>query len=237
MGSPCQRKMKIGGLQRVSLIDYPGKISAIVFTQGCNFRCSYCHNPELVDPEQFQPCLPEKDILEFLNKRQGKLDAVTLTGGEPSCQADLIPFIKQIRKLGFAIKIDTNGTRPDVITSLFKEKLIDYIAMDVKAPPDKYALIVNAPVDTESISGSVRMILASNIAHEFRTTIVQSQLTETDLLAIAGDIRGAKRYILQKYRPTKPLDRKFLKETTWPDEVLLKIKKTLEKDIDHVIIR
>ena len=138
-----KEKMKIGGLQKVSLIDYPGMISAIIFSQGCNFRCSYCHNPGLVDPDLFQPCMKEKDVLDFLQTRRGKLDAVAITGGEPTIQNNLMPFIKQIKKMGFAVKLDTNGSKPQVIKALLSEKLLDYIAMDIKAPLEKYEKIVN----------------------------------------------------------------------------------------------
>ncbi|MFO7570681.1 MAG: anaerobic ribonucleoside-triphosphate reductase activating protein [Smithellaceae bacterium] len=229
--------MKIGGMQKVSLIDYPGKISAILFTQGCNFRCSYCHNPELVNPALFQTCLDPKDVLAFLQTRQGKLDAVTLTGGEPSLHPDLIPFIAQIRKLGFAVKIDTNGSEPVVLASLIREKMIDFIAMDVKAPMDQYPRIVNAQIHAKDLAESIRIIIASGVAHEFRTTVVKSQLTEEDIIKIAGEIRGAKRYALQKYQATKPLDKRFLKEATYPDAFFLKIKQRLASDIEQVIIR
>jgi pyruvate formate lyase activating enzyme len=229
--------MKIGGLQRVSLIDYPGLICAIVFLQGCNFKCSYCHNPELVDPVLFQPSIKEKDILEFLDTRKGKLDAVTITGGEPTIQDNLTPFIKQIRKMGFAVKLDSNGSQPQVIGNLLNENLLDYIAMDIKAPLEKYRGIVNVPVNSDSIKGSIKLILKADIPYEFRTTIVASQLEENDILQIAKQITGASRYVLQKFVPSKALDKGFLKEKSFPDEKLEKIKKHLEKKIHSVLIR
>ncbi len=229
--------MKIGGLQKVSLIDYPGKISAIVFTQGCNFRCPYCHNPELVDQKRYQACLPQNDILEFLALRAGKLDAVTITGGEPTLQEGLIPFLRRIRKLGFCIKLDTNGSHPEILAALVEEKLLDFIAMDVKAPPEKYQSIVNAPVNIEDIRQSIKLSLKSNIPHEFRTTVVSSQLTPQDLSSIAHELSGANRYVLQKYRPTKALDGRFLEEQTYSDQKFLHIAKQLEKDIPRIVIR
>lgn len=229
--------MKIGGLQKVSLIDYPEVICGVIFLQGCNFKCSYCHNPELVEPKLFGPCLEEKKVLKFLASRVGKLDAVTITGGEPTMQKDLIPFIKQIRKLGFAVKLDSNGSRPDVIKNLLDEKLLDFIAMDIKAPLEKYKSIVRAPVDTQSIKESVKLILKSKIAYEFRTTVVKSQLTVKDILEIAKLLSGAKRYALQKFVPTKTLDKKLLKEKAWADGELERIKIRLEKEIPSVIVR
>ncbi len=230
--------MKIGGLQKVSLIDYPDAICAVVFLQGCNFQCSYCHNPELVDPKLFGPCLEEKEILEFLATRVGKLDAVTITGGEPTIQKDLTRFIKLVKKkMGFAIKLDSNGTQPKIIKELLEENLLDFIAMDIKAPLEKYKSIVKVPVDTPSIKESIRLILKAKIPYEFRTTVVKSQLAAKDILAIAQLISGAKRYALQKFVPTKTLDKKFLKEKTYPDDELEKIKKRLEKEIPSVIVR
>ena len=229
--------MKIGGLQKVSLMDYPGKISAIIFTQGCNFRCPYCHNPELVDQKLYQPCLPEKDILAFLSTRRGKLEAVTITGGEPTLQDDLVPFIHKIRKMGFAVKLDSNGSRPDVLARLIGEKLLDYIALDIKAPIEKYQSVVHVPVDGNDIRKSIRIVLKEKILHEFRTTVVLSLLTHKNIAAIVREIAGAKRYVLQKYHPTKALNKKYLKEKTYPDDDFIKIKKHLEKDIPLIIIR
>ncbi|OQX50761.1 MAG: anaerobic ribonucleoside-triphosphate reductase activating protein [Candidatus Cloacimonas sp. 4484_209] len=130
--------MKIGGFQKVSLIDYPGKICAIVFTRGCNFRCPYCHNPELVLPENYSPLIPEEEIFSFLEKRRGKLDAVEITGGEPTLQEDLTEFIRKIKEMGFLVKLDTNGSFPSVLEKVIYSGLVDYIAMDVKAPLEKY---------------------------------------------------------------------------------------------------
>lgn len=229
--------MKIGGLQKVSLIDYPGQISSIIFLQGCNFKCPYCHNSELVDAQLFGPCLDEKEVLEFLKTRIGKIDAVTITGGEPTIQNDLTPFIKRIRKLGFAIKLDTNGSGPEVIRKLLSEKLLDFIAMDIKAPLAQYENIVQVPLKTASIKESIKIILKAKIEHEFRTTMVQSLLTENDILNMARLITGAKRYTLQKFVPVKTLNKKYLKAKTFSADALEKLKRRLEKQIPNVTVR
>ena len=229
--------MKIGGLQKVSLIDYPGLICGIVFLQGCNFKCPYCHNPELVDSKLFKPGIRENEVLEFLNTRKGKLDAISITGGEPTIQEDLTSFIKQIKKMGFAVKLDTNGSQPQVIKNLLAEKLLDFIAMDIKAPLEKYKNIVNTQVNTEPIQESISLILKEKIPHEFRTTIIESQLEENDILEIGKLIAGASKYVLQKFVPTKTLDKKFLKEKSFSDEKLQKIKNSLEQQIPSVTIR
>ena len=229
--------MKIGGLQRVSLIDYPGLISAVVFLQGCNFRCPYCHNPELVDPGLFQPCLREEDFFDFLETRKGKLDAVSITGGEPAIHNDLAPFINKIKKMKFAIKLDTNGSQPKVIKNLLDKKMLDFIAMDIKAPLAKYNSIAGVSVDSDAIKESIQTILKAKIPHEFRTTIVESQLGEKDILQIGELISGASHYVLQKFASTKTLDKKFLKEKSFSDERLQKIKSHLEQQITSVTIR
>jgi pyruvate formate lyase activating enzyme len=229
--------MKIGGLQKVSLIDYPGLICATIFLQGCNFKCSYCHNPELVDTRLFQPCIKENEVLDFLNTRKGKLDAVTITGGEPTIHDGLAPFIKQIKKIKFAVKLDTNGSQPQVIKTLLDEKLLDFIAMDIKAPLEKYKSVVKVPVNSDLIKESIRLILKAKIQHEFRTTIVESQLEEKDILQIAKLISGASNYALQKFVPVKVLEKKFLKEKSYPDEKFQEIKKHLEHQITSVTIR
>jgi pyruvate formate lyase activating enzyme len=229
--------MKIGGLRRVSLIDYPGLICATVFLQGCNFKCPYCHNPELVDPGLFRTSIKENTVMEFLDSRKGKLDAVTICGGEPTIQDDLNRFIKQIKKMGFAVKLDTNGSQPNVINALIAEKLLDFIAMDVKAPLDKYKEIVKTNVNQDSIKESIKIILKAKVPYEFRTTLVQSQLEENDILQIGKLITGASHYVLQNFINVITLDKRFQKEKTFSEEKLQKIKNHLEHQIPSVTIR
>lgn len=212
--------MLIGGFQRFSLIDYPGKICAIVFTQGCNFRCPYCHNPELVNPELFGAPIPEGNILSFLANRKGKLDAVEITGGEPALQPDLMDFIRKIKDLGYLVKLDTNGSNPGIISEAIEREIVDYIAMDVKAPLERYQEITNSGVDPAKIEHSIELIMSSGLDYEFRTTVVKSQLGKRDVLEIGRWIRGSKRYVLQKFVPVKVLNPKFLNEVTYGDEEL-----------------
>jgi len=228
--------MKIGGFQRFSLIDYPGKISAIIFTQGCNFRCPYCHNPELIDPKLFTSAIDEDLILSFLRKRVGKLDGVVITGGEPLLQHDLIEFIKKIKEMGYLVKLDTNGSYPEKLERLLD--LIDYIAMDIKAPLEKYRNVVRTDVCTEKIMESITIILNGDIDYEFRTTVVKALLTEDDLICIAKLIRGAKRYVLQKFVASKILDKSFAGNAKcFSEDELNIIKERVKKYVSECIIR
>jgi pyruvate formate lyase activating enzyme len=229
--------MKIGGLQKISLIDYPGLISAIVFLQGCNFRCPYCHNPELVDPKLFRLCLEEKKVLEFFKTRKGKLDAITITGGEPTLQKKLISFIREIKKIGFKVKLDTNGSQPQVVAELLHEKLLDFIAMDIKAPVSRYKNAVKSSVEREKIRECIDIVLHSKIPYEFRTTVAKSMLSENDIMEVANDIAGANRFVLQKFVPGKTLEQRFMQEEHYTEDVLGGIKKRLEKQISSVIVR
>jgi pyruvate formate lyase activating enzyme len=228
--------MKIGGLQKISLIDYPGRISAIVFTQGCNFRCPYCHNPELVDPTQYGPILSEEEVISFLEKRRGKLDAVTVTGGEPTLQPDLDRFLQEIKGMGYLTKIDTNGSNPDVLERLIRDRLVDYLAMDVKGPLQKYERIANVKVKTAKIRRSIELITASGIEHEFRTTVVRSQLDHEDLIATAELLKKGL-YVLQSFVPAKCLDHEFLTEISYSPEEFADIQKKLESKRLRVFIR
>jgi len=175
--------------------------------------------------------------MEFLVTRKGKLDAVSITGGEPSIQKDLIEFVKKIKKMGFAVKIDTNGSQPQALKDLLKAKLLDFIAIDIKAPWEKYEKMTRVPADTRSIQESISLVLQSKISHEFRTTVVESRLNANDIMEISKLISGAQRYVLQKFIPTKALDKKYLKEKTLSDEELEQLKKRIEKDIPYVIVR
>ena len=192
--------MRIGGFQKFSLIDYPNKISCIVFTQGCNFRCPWCHNPELVYPEFFTTSLKEEAIFDFLRRRKGKLEAVVITGGEPTIQPDLAEFIEKIKKMDYFVKLDTNGSSPHILKELIKSKLIDYIAMDIKAPPEKYSLLIGRDIDISLIFESIKIIENSSLEYEFRTTSVPSLLSEDDILRIKNMVNDEKRYRIQRFR-------------------------------------
>lgn len=221
----------------MSLIDYPGKIAAVIFCRGCNFRCPYCHNPELVDPTIYNPCLPETEVFDFLKTRKGKLDAVVITGGEPTLQTDLIRRMKEIRKLGFRVKLDTNGSQPDLLEKIIKNKLADYLAMDIKAPPEDYACLAGVKVDPSLIRRSLAAILQSGIPHEFRTTVISSRLSDDDILSIAREIRGAERYILQKYQAGHILEESYDKETGLSDEDFQRIKTRIGKTVKQIRMR
>ncbi|RPI73052.1 MAG: anaerobic ribonucleoside-triphosphate reductase activating protein [Desulfobacteraceae bacterium] len=173
--------MLIGGIQKLSLIDYPGKISAVIFTQGCNFLCPYCHNPQLVHSDRFEKPMETRKVLEFLSTRVGRLDGVVLSGGEPTLQSDLADFIGQIKPFGFAVKLDTNGSRPRVLEQLLLEQCLDYVAMDLKAPPDKYKQVSGGFAGSAAIAESVRLLAESGVAHEFRTTFDPDLLDPKDL--------------------------------------------------------
>jgi pyruvate formate lyase activating enzyme len=229
--------MLIGGLQKFSLIDYPGKICAIIFTQGCNFKCPYCHNPELVNPKLFMPIIPEEKVLSFLKKRKGKLDAVEITGGEPTLQPDLIDFIGKIKKLKFLVKLDSNGSNPEILKKIIQLKIVDYLAMDVKAPLEGYQEITDSNIDPNKIKQSINLIMNSGLDYEFRTTVVKPLLTKKDIEKIGKLIQGAKLYILQKFIATKLLNPKFLKETNYSDQEFERLKDIAEYYVQKCIIR
>lgn len=229
--------MKIGGLQRFSLIDYPGRIGATVFTQGCNFRCPYCHNPELVDPDRYGPLLPEQEVLEFLDSRRSKLEAVTVSGGEPTLQADLDLFLKQVKAMGYQTKVDTNGSRPEVIATLTESGLVDYWAMDLKGPLTRYPQLTESPVDAERIVTSVGLLLRGKVDYEFRTTAVPSLISPENIIATAQLIPQARLYVLQGFVPTKALAGSLLAEEAYPLEILEGLLPTLKKWVCQVMIR
>jgi pyruvate formate lyase activating enzyme len=225
--------MNIGGFQKVSLIDYPEKISAVVFTRGCNFRCPYCHNPELVDPERFDGLVMESDVLSFLEKRKGRLDAVVITGGEPALQAGLVPFAVRLRAMGYRIKLDTNGSFPDVLEDMLRRELLDYVAMDIKAPLERYPEVTRVQTDPRQIRRSISLILGSSVDHEFRTTAVRSLLAPEEIEEIGGLVRGARRFVLQTFVPTKTLDRGYLSEASYTDVDMAALVEKLSSFVGH----
>lgn len=192
--------MKIGGFQKFSLIDYPGKIAAVIFTQGCNFRCFYCHNPELVFPEKFGELYDTAEVLSFLEKRRNRLEGIVISGGEPTLQGDLIDFTGKIKKMAYSVKLDTNGTNPEVIKEMISRGLLDYIAMDIKAPLEKYNLIAGAVVNLIDIKESIRIIESSGIDYNFRTTADNSFLPDKDISAITSLLLDREKYRVQEKR-------------------------------------
>jgi len=230
--------MRIGGFQKLTLIDFPGKIATTVFTVGCSFRCPFCHNPELVVSSQFLvQGKQEEEFFAHLAKRKGKLEGVCITGGEPTIQKDIVEFVKKIKELGFAVKLDTNGTRPDVLKKLLDLKLLDFVAMDIKNQLKKYDKTTGVKGDKKRIKLSVDLIMNSRLPYEFRTTVVPGIHEEKDFLEIAKWIGGANAYYLQEYREMRILDPKLKKKTKGKTLDLKKIKKSIEKSFRKIGIR
>lgn len=191
--------MKIQGLQKMTLLDFPGKVACTVFLGGCDFRCPFCHNGELLDGSA-PAVMDDAELLKFLKGRRGLLDGVAITGGEPLLRKDLPDLLRAIRDLGFAVKVDTNGNHPDALDGLLREGLADYIAMDIKNSPEKYALTAGLKsLDLAPIRRSVELLMDGSIPYEFRTTVVDELHGAADFEAIGQWISGAKAYFLQAF--------------------------------------
>ena len=192
--------MLLKGLQKLTLLDYPGQVACTIFAHGCNLRCPFCHNALLVTDIRDADIIPEDEVLSYLKKRAGILDGVCITGGEPCLQADLPDFIKKIKSLGLSVKLDTNGTRPDILRTLVKDGLLDYVAMDIKNSREKYADAIGiADFDISPIEESVAFLLEGHVDYEFRTTVVRELHTIEDIGKIGEWISGAPRYFLQNF--------------------------------------
>lgn len=229
--------MTFGGFIPCTIIDYPGKTACMVFTIGCNFRCPYCHNPELVD-ETTENTIPSASVLSFLKKRKGMLDGVVITGGEPTIHGEeLLSFMRRVKKLGFFVKLDTNGTNPDFLKAALKEKLLDYIAMDVKAPLRAYHHIAGRPVNTRAIRESIELLMKGAVLYEFRTTVVKALLSPADIEAIAKEIAGAERFYLQKFVPATILNPQFKRKTTYTDEEFESLRKKAAAHVAYCGVR
>ena len=229
--------MKIGGFQKFSLIDYPGKLTSTVFTQGCNFRCPYCHNPELVNPRLFREPISVEEIVTFLKKRRGKIDAVTISGGEPTLQQDLPVFARRLKDMGYLIKLDTNGSNPFIIESLLGERLVDFIAMDIKTTIPRYSDVVNCPVNTRNIRKSIHIVMQSEVEYEFRTTLARPYLSPDDVLRIGDTIKTARRYALQQCIPIKTLYRGHMKLSSLSADDVADLEKKLKETVVECIVR
>lgn len=198
--------MLIGGLQRFTLSDFPGMTAAIVFCQGCNYRCPFCHNQELLSLGQATETLSATTVLQYFLERKGALGGIVFSGGEPTLQDTLLDYIKATKKLGYKIKLDTNGSQPTVIDRLLSLQLVDYIAMDIKAPWNKYSILSGVKVVSADIAESINAIATSGIAHHFRTTWVKSLLNSADMLAIRKMVPIGSNYVVQPFQSTHAMD-------------------------------
>lgn len=226
--------MTIGGIQKFSTVDYPGYTVASIFTIGCNMRCGYCHNPELVLPEQYAGTIPEEEIFEFLEKRRGLLDGVAISGGEPTMQEDLPDFIRRCKKMGFLVKLDTNGTNPGVLRELLQENLVDFVAMDIKGPLEKYSQIAARPIDIDAIRESIDLIRM--IPHEFRTTIVRGQLVPEDFESIGQLVHGADRFALQYFVPGTTVSPQFNKRESFTKQEMDQARDIMSRHVQECVV-
>ncbi len=208
---------EIGSLVKTSLIDYPGEVCATLFTCGCNLRCPFCHNRGLVLDPAGLPLYPEKKVMHFLARRLGLLGGVCISGGEPSLQEGLIEFAAAIKSAGFKVKLDTNGTRPRVLHDLLGRGLLDYVAVDIKAPRGKYNRLAGVTVDYGAVMGTVALLRESRLEHEFRTTFVPGLLDKADIVAIAETLTGCRRYVIQRFKADAPLLDPTLSGTNIPE--------------------
>ena len=197
----------IKGFIENTLLDWEGKLAAVVFLPGCNFRCAYCHAGYLVTSPDLMESIPVEHVLDALGRNRGWIDGVVITGGEPTLHRDLRGLVRVFRDAGLEVKLDTNGSRPGVLADLFDDDLIDHVAMDVKAPlDDRYAQIAGTDINLDDIRDSIDMLIAGDVGYEFRTTVCPTQLTPDAVVDIARAVRGAAQYFLQRFRPLQTLD-------------------------------
>ena len=233
--------MIIGGIQKISLIDYPRKLSCVLFLSGCNFTCPYCHNPQLVkDHSAYSDCLDEKTVYKFLESRKGFIDGVVISGGEPTLQKELVLLCKKIKEMGYLVKLDTNGSKPGVIQALINEDLVDYFAMDIKSDPLRYPSIIVKDYDPGRILLSIETIMGSRTPYEFRTTCIKPIVDKTSIENIAKTIKGADLYVLQQFHRTDEiLNPQFLKKTgtIYHKEKLRQLKTIAWKWVKKCVVR
>lgn len=226
--------MNILGLQKTTLLDYPGKVAATIFLGGCNMRCSYCHNMNLVEMSAKDP-IPYDEVMNFLSKRRNLLDGVCITGGEPTLYNELVQFIRDIKSLSYLVKLDTNGTNPDMLKHLVENNLIDYIAMDIKSSIDTYASVCGTNVNTNNVLESIDFLKKNNVPYEFRTTLVSEYHTLDVMENIGQMLSGANCYYLQSF-----VDSEYVpnhQHTALTSDILLQYKNLLSKYITNVEIR
>ena len=232
--------MVLGGLQKNSLIDYPGKVCCVLFLAGCNFNCPYCHNPGLVKGcPKYPASLGEKRVYEFLDRRKEFLDGVVISGGEPTLEKDLPSLCNKIQRIGYPVKLDTNGSRPGVIRRLIDEGLVDYIAMDIKTDPFQYPLLIRKDFDPDLIFKSIQVIMESAPAYEFRTTCVRPIVDASIIENIVATINGAMLYALQRFHHAEVLKPEFFREidAAFDEDEMMHLKSIAEPWVKECIIR
>jgi pyruvate formate lyase activating enzyme len=232
--------MNIGGIQKSSLIDYPGKLSSVIFCSGCNFDCPYCHNPDLVSGRPACPKHVDTEMLfGFLDQRRGFLDGVVVSGGEPTLQPDLLELCRKIKELGFPVKLDTNGSRPRVINRLVEADLVDYIAMDLKTDPVLYQSYIKPDCRPDPIVESIELIMESGVDYEFRTTCVKPIVTSRTVANILELIPGARLYALQRFRRNEVLHPEFFMpgNHNFSDDEMMELKMLAERSVENCIVR
>ena len=226
--------MRIGGIVPLSLVDYPGRPALSIFTSGCNLRCPFCHNSELVDG--IEETNPER-VLALLKKRAGKLVAVCISGGEPTVQDDLEVFIGRIKSLGYSVKLDTNGSRPQVLRRLLEEDLLDYVALDIKSSPQGYRAATGGRLAFETVAEAVAIVKSSGVSYELRTTAVPGLVNLEDLAIIAQSLKPIERYVLQQFRPAKTLDPSVGKVEPYTEEWFREAKKIFQGKAGEILVR
>lgn len=237
---PEEPSVRIGGLQKTSLIDFPGKICCVVFLAGCNFHCPYCHNPDLTGGiSDAAEIIPADQFYRFLDSHRSFLEAVVISGGEPTLQPALTQLCERIKQLGYLVKLDTNGSRPRILQKLIDDGLVDYVAMDIKTDPARYSPYIQAKSHPDRILESIRIIMASAPAYEFRTTCVKPLVNAAVMETIGRSIRGAQQFVLQHFHDTRILQPEFFRDMdpTFSDDELGSLQNRLRPYVEHCLIR
>lgn len=236
--SPGTMNARIVGLAKTSLLDWDGKVASTIYLQGCNLRCHYCHNPDLVSTTAEVEEMPWELVEDYLRENSDFLDGVVITGGEPTLNEDLPQLIKKVRALGLKVKLDTNGTNPEMLEDLIRSGMLDCVAMDLKGPLDQqYAQVSGTEVDLEAVKRSIHLLMTSGIDYEFRTTVIPHYLNAADLERMAAFIGGAKKYALQQFKNERTLDRRLSQVDAYSEGEMLGMAETARKYVRKVIVR
>lgn len=229
--------IKIKGFMKTSMLDYPEKLSACIFLSKCNFRCPYCHNVELVNDDARLIPFDNEKVFSYLKKKKAWMDGVVISGGEPTLHPELIELCKDIKKIGYCIKLDTNGTNPKMLKQLIDEKLVDYVAIDIKSSKEKYDKVTNVKTNIDAISESVNMLINGTVDYEFRTTVIPELVELDDIKKIGEWIKGAKKYYIQQFIPIKTLDSSYMEKPSHNHDTLHEMKQIMEEYVDMCAVR